>query len=243
MTGLTWWRTGPARLRLRRRLLLFSAPVALLLVVVIVKSLSVVIAGDSAASAFTERDNAGLRRAVDSLTVLNVIEPAKAYFAAGSLAVLDNRLEEADRQFSESLARTELPNPAQPGSTSNLSARHWVTARPRYSMGALRSPSTSVREPLSNKLRRVASLEMPTRIRSGRYFATTRCAASTRRSTPRRSHHRRLRLRRAPRLHHRHRRNQEGRRLKRTRNCASNPAHRWINCSRYCATPRPVSEF
>ena len=107
MTVLTWWRTGPARLRLRRRLLVFSAPVALLLVVVIVKSLSVVITGDSAASAYTERDNAGLRRAVDSLTVLNVIEPAKAYFAAGSLAVLDNRLEEADRQFSESLARTE----------------------------------------------------------------------------------------------------------------------------------------
>ncbi|WP_006242783.1 hypothetical protein [Mycolicibacterium tusciae] len=107
MTVLTWWRTGPARLRLRRHLLLFSAPVALLLVVVIVKSLSVVIAGHSAASAFTERDNAGLRRAVDSLTVLNVIEPAKAYFAAGSLAVLDNRLEEADHQFNESLARTE----------------------------------------------------------------------------------------------------------------------------------------
>jgi hypothetical protein len=102
-----WWRTGPARLRLRRRLLLFSAPVALLLVVVVVKSLSVVIAGDSAASGFTERDNAGLRRAVDSLSVLNVIEPAKAYFAAGGLAVLDNRLEEADRQFSESLARTQ----------------------------------------------------------------------------------------------------------------------------------------
>ncbi|MDG5486110.1 hypothetical protein [Mycolicibacterium gadium] len=102
------WGSGSARLRLRRRLLVFSAPVALLLVVVIVKSVSVVIAGESAVSAFTERDNAGLRRAVDSLTVLNVIEPAKAYFAAGSLAVLDNRLEEADRQFSESLSRTEV---------------------------------------------------------------------------------------------------------------------------------------
>jgi hypothetical protein len=104
---LKWWRSGPTRLRLRRRLLVFSAPVALLLIVVIVKSFSVVIAGGSAASAFTERDSGGLRRAVDSLTVLNVVEPAKAYFAAGSLAVLDNRLEEADRQFSESLARTE----------------------------------------------------------------------------------------------------------------------------------------
>lgn len=107
MSVLTRWRSGPARLRLRRRLLVFSAPVALIAVVVIVKSLSVVIAGDAAVSAYAERDNGGLRRAVDSLTVLNVVEPAKAYFAAGDLAVLDNRLDEADRQFSESLARTE----------------------------------------------------------------------------------------------------------------------------------------
>jgi hypothetical protein len=48
-----------------------------------------------------------LRTAVGPLTVLNILEPEKAYFAAGSLAVLDNRLEEADRRFSESLARTE----------------------------------------------------------------------------------------------------------------------------------------
>ena len=107
MTVLNWWRSGPARLRLRRRLLVFSAPVALLLVVMTIKMLSVVIAGGSAASAFSERDGDGLRQAVDSLTALNVIEPAKAHFAAGSLAVLDNRLEEADRQFGESLTRTE----------------------------------------------------------------------------------------------------------------------------------------
>jgi hypothetical protein len=104
---MTWWRSGPARSRLRRRLLVFSAPVAVLLVVVIVKALSAVIAGDSAVSANAERDNGGLRRAVDTLMVLNVIEPDKAYFAAGSLAVLDNRLDEADRQFSQSLERAE----------------------------------------------------------------------------------------------------------------------------------------
>lgn len=79
----------------------------MLLIVAIVKSLSVVIAGDSAVSAYTQRDNGALRTAVDSLTVLNVVEPAKAPFAAGGLAVLDNRLVEADRQFSESLSRTE----------------------------------------------------------------------------------------------------------------------------------------
>lgn len=107
MKAPRWWRSGPARLRLRRRLLVFSTPVVVLLVVVIVKLLSVVIAGGSAVSAYTERDNNGLRTAVGSLTVLNVVEPEKAYFAAGSLALLDNRLEEADRQFTESLARTK----------------------------------------------------------------------------------------------------------------------------------------
>ena len=101
---------GSARLRLRRRLLLSSAPVTLLLVVVIVKSLSVVIAGDTAVSAHTARDSGALRSAVDTLSVLNVAQPAKAHFAAGTLAVLDNRLANADREFSDSLNRTD---PAQ----------------------------------------------------------------------------------------------------------------------------------
>ncbi|BBW99708.1 hypothetical protein BST36_24960 [Mycolicibacterium moriokaense] len=96
-----------ARSRLRRRLLVFSAPVALLLIAVIVKSLWVVVAGGSAASAFAERDTAQLRRAVDTLMVFNVIEPAKVHFAAGGLAVLENDLGEADRQYSQSLARSE----------------------------------------------------------------------------------------------------------------------------------------
>jgi hypothetical protein len=102
-----WWRNAPARERLRRRLLVFSTPVVLLLAVVIVKMLSVVVAGDSAVSAYSERNSSKLRTAVGSLTMLNVLESEKAYFAAGSLAVLDNRLDEADRRFSESLARTE----------------------------------------------------------------------------------------------------------------------------------------
>lgn len=99
------WRNDPARLR--RRLLMYSAPIVLLLVVVIVKSISVVIAGQSSASAYTERNRDALGAAVRSLMVLNVAEPAKAYFAAGSLAVLDDRLEEADREFTESLTRTD----------------------------------------------------------------------------------------------------------------------------------------
>lgn len=91
----------------RRRLLVFSAPVVLVVVVMIIKAVSVVIAGQAASSAYADRDTAALRSAVGTLTVLNIGEPGKTAFAAGSLAVLDNRLEDADRQFTESLARTD----------------------------------------------------------------------------------------------------------------------------------------
>ncbi len=94
------------RSRLRRRLLVFSAPVAVLIVVAILKLSSVVIAGGLAASNFAERDAGALRGNVAMLNVLNVVEPAKASFAAGGLAVLDNRLDDADREFSAALARS-----------------------------------------------------------------------------------------------------------------------------------------
>jgi hypothetical protein len=95
-----------SRQRLRRRLLVFSAPVAVLMVVVLLKLCSVVIAGGLAPTDFAQKDTGALRTDVAALDVLNVIEPAKAFFAAGNLAVLDGRLEEADEQFSEALART-----------------------------------------------------------------------------------------------------------------------------------------
>lgn len=104
MTG-QWWRGGSRRERLRRRLLVFSAPVVILLVVVVVKAWSVVIAGDSAATAFAERDAGGMRGDVAVLELLDVVEPAKAPFAAGDLAVLENRLADADARFGEALAR------------------------------------------------------------------------------------------------------------------------------------------
>lgn len=107
MNAWQWWRSGPPRLRIRRRLLVFTAPVAIVLVIALAKSASVVIAGGSALSDFADRDADALRRDVAALNVVNVVEPAKAFFAAGALAVLDDRLEEADRQFSEALARTD----------------------------------------------------------------------------------------------------------------------------------------
>ncbi|MET0476070.1 MAG: hypothetical protein ABW001_15670 [Mycobacterium sp.] len=99
--------TPPPRIRLRRRLLLFSAPVAVVLLIAAIKLWSVVIAGGSAASDFAARDADALRGDVAVLNVLNVIQPENALFASGDLAVLDGRLEDADRQFSAALARTE----------------------------------------------------------------------------------------------------------------------------------------
>lgn len=99
-------RPRPSRLRLRRRLLLVSAPVAVVALIVAVKLISVVVAGDSAVSNFAQRDADALRGDVSVLGMVNIVEPAKAPFAAGTLAVLDDRLADADAHFSEALART-----------------------------------------------------------------------------------------------------------------------------------------
>jgi hypothetical protein len=97
----------PSRLRLRRRLLVFSAPVVIVALIAAVKMISVVVAGNSAVSHFTGGDVAALRDDVSALSILNVIEPAKAPFAAGALAVREGRLDEADARFTEALSRTE----------------------------------------------------------------------------------------------------------------------------------------
>ena len=96
-----------SRLRLRRRLLVFSAPVVIVVLIAIVKMISVVVAGNSAASHFADGEVTALRDDVSALNVLNVIEPAKAPFATGALAVRVGRLDEADARFSEALARTD----------------------------------------------------------------------------------------------------------------------------------------
>ena len=96
----------PARLRLRRRLLMYSAPLTAVALVIIVKLISVVAAGDSAVSSFPRGDADAVRIDAVILGLANVVEPAKAPFAAGVAAVLDGRLEEADTQFSSALARS-----------------------------------------------------------------------------------------------------------------------------------------
>ena len=88
-----------ARIRLRRRLLLFSAPVLIVALVAAVKLISVVIAGNSAVSNFADRDTGALRDDVDVLSILDVVEPDKTAFTAADLAAVDGRLEDAESRF------------------------------------------------------------------------------------------------------------------------------------------------
>ena len=97
----------PARLRLRRRLLIYSTPLTLVSLLIAVKLISVVVAGNSAVSAFARGDGNAVRSDAAALGVANVIEPAKAPFVAGTAAVLDGRLDEADGHFTAALARTD----------------------------------------------------------------------------------------------------------------------------------------
>ncbi|SOX54914.1 hypothetical protein MAAFP003_3594 [Mycobacterium ahvazicum] len=97
----------PARLRLRRRLLIYSAPVTVTALLVIVKLISVVVAGNSAGTSFEHGDARAVQSDAEVLGIANVVEPAKASFAAGAAAVLDGRLDDADFHFSAALDRTD----------------------------------------------------------------------------------------------------------------------------------------
>lgn len=98
----------PARLWLRRRLLVYSAAAIAVALLAAIKLFSVVLAGDSAADAFARRDGAAVSVDAAILGVVNVVEPARAPFAAGAAAVLDGRLEDADSHFADALTRTDL---------------------------------------------------------------------------------------------------------------------------------------
>jgi hypothetical protein len=97
----------PSRLRLRRRLLMVSTPVTVAALAVAIKLISVVVVGGSAQEHFAASEIGSLRTDVAILRIVNVIEPANAAFAAGGLGVLDDQLEVADAEFSESLAHTD----------------------------------------------------------------------------------------------------------------------------------------
>lgn len=96
----------PSRLRLRRRLLVLSTPPAVVALVVAAKLISVVVAGQNAQQHYDDRAIADLRDDVSILRTLDVIQPATTDFVAGTLAVLEDRLDTADAEFTQSLAGT-----------------------------------------------------------------------------------------------------------------------------------------
>lgn len=102
MSQRRWWKRGS----LRMRLLVMSAPVSLVVVVALLKLWTVVVAGGSAATDFAERNTDALGRDVTTLSTLDVIEPVRTRFTAGTLAVLEDRLTDADGQFAAALSQT-----------------------------------------------------------------------------------------------------------------------------------------
>lgn len=107
---VSWWRRGPSRLRLRRRLVVYSIPITLILLVAIGKIVSTMLTGGAAASDFAHHDIDALRGDVSTLSVMNFIEPGQVSFIAGDLAVLEGKLDDAEKQFSDALARTDGPD-------------------------------------------------------------------------------------------------------------------------------------
>lgn len=97
----------PARLQLRRRLLIYSAPVVVVALLVTIKLFSVVLVGNSAGHSFSRGDGSAVRADAAILGVVNVVEPARAPFAAGTAAVLDGRLEDADAHFADALGLSD----------------------------------------------------------------------------------------------------------------------------------------
>ena len=96
----------PSRLRLRRRLLLFSAPVILAALLIGYKAISLVIAGDAAVSAVHHRNTGELRAAVSALSFADIVGGDNLAMARGDLAALQGRLSEAESRFTGLLART-----------------------------------------------------------------------------------------------------------------------------------------
>jgi hypothetical protein len=98
------------RRRLRRRLLILTAPLAVTVVILSAKLISVVLAGGWAVTDYSHHNAAALAHDVSILRLLNVAEPAKAFYADGTRAVLQDRLGDADRQFTLALGKADPDN-------------------------------------------------------------------------------------------------------------------------------------
>ena len=110
------------RQRLRRQLLLVSAPVVVVVLILAGKLASVAVVGDSVVTDYAHRDTAALSDDVAILHRFNVIEPARTSYAGGSLAGLQHPRPAADPPPANSATPWLAPQPtdrARFGSTSS----------------------------------------------------------------------------------------------------------------------------
>jgi tetratricopeptide (TPR) repeat protein len=111
--GRKWWQLLPtdpetpqaraARLRMRKRLALWSLPFVLALALVSAKLLTMVAFGDEAIRAYVSGNVTGTENAGERLEFVNLIEPHKAPFARGDARVLAGDYDGARQAFEEAL--------------------------------------------------------------------------------------------------------------------------------------------
>jgi hypothetical protein len=77
---------------------------------VIGKIVSTMLTGGVAVSDFAHHDIDALRADVSMLPIMNIIEPGQVSFIAGDLVALEGKLDDAEKQFTDALARTSGPS-------------------------------------------------------------------------------------------------------------------------------------
>ncbi|HYB36126.1 MAG TPA: hypothetical protein VEF72_10355 [Mycobacterium sp.] len=85
---------------------MFSIPIVVALLAAIGKIISTMLTGNAAISDFAHHDIDALSADVSTLHSLNIIEPGQVSFIAGDLAVLEGKLDDAEKHFTAALART-----------------------------------------------------------------------------------------------------------------------------------------
>ena len=100
-----WWHPSRRHQRLRRRLLVFSAPVLVVMLVGAGLAVHVDHIGAATDAAFASQDVETLRASVDTLRGYGVIGGGAAAFAEGDALVLEGRLDDAEAKFAEALGQ------------------------------------------------------------------------------------------------------------------------------------------
>jgi hypothetical protein len=101
----SWWNPPRTHLRLRRRLLVLSAPLLVLLLAAAAAAVHVARVGEATEDAFARQDVEALRANVEQLRGYGVIDDGVVAFADGDALVLEGRLVEAEKRFTDALSQ------------------------------------------------------------------------------------------------------------------------------------------